>query len=85
MASVVLKSVGSAVGNMFLPGIGGALLGGFAGNLGGVIDGRLGLGGSALQDPGWKICRCRIPAMGWGYPWFTAMRGLRGMLSGLRI
>ena len=47
MASVVLKSVGAAVGNFFLPGIGGALLGGVGGNLGGVIDGQLGLGASS--------------------------------------
>ena len=54
MASVVLKSVGSAVGNALLPGIGGALLGGLGSNLGNIIDGQLGLGttvtGPQLQN-----------------------------------
>jgi hypothetical protein len=44
MASVILRSAGAAVGNMLMPGIGGALLGGLAGNLGNVVDGQLGLG-----------------------------------------
>ncbi|MDD3029980.1 MAG: phage tail protein [Alphaproteobacteria bacterium] len=44
MASVVLKSVGAAVGDAFLPGLGGSLLGGLAGNLGGIVDSQLGLG-----------------------------------------
>jgi hypothetical protein len=44
MASVILKSVGAAVGNMFLPGLGGALLGGLGGALGNIVDAQLGLG-----------------------------------------
>jgi hypothetical protein len=44
MASVVLKSVGAAVGNALLPGFGGALFGGLGAALGASIDGQLGLG-----------------------------------------
>ncbi len=44
MSSVIFKTIGAAVGNAFLPGIGGAVLGGFAGSLGGMIDAQLGLG-----------------------------------------
>ncbi|MFA4994211.1 MAG: phage tail protein [Bdellovibrionales bacterium] len=44
MASVILKSVGSVVGNIFMPGFGGALLGGLGAGLGGLIDNQLGLG-----------------------------------------
>ncbi len=44
MASVVLRSAGAAVGNAFMPGIGGALFGTLAGSLGGMIDSKLGLG-----------------------------------------
>lgn len=38
MASIVLTAAGSALGNMLLPGIGGAVLGGLGGMLGGTID-----------------------------------------------
>lgn len=44
MASVILRSVGAAAGNMLLPGIGGGLLGSLGGNIGGSIDGQLGIG-----------------------------------------
>src|ERR1700744_4674724 len=44
MASVVLRTAGSAVGNALLPGIGGAFLGNLGRSVGGIIDGKLGLG-----------------------------------------
>lgn len=44
MASVILKTAGAAVGNLLLPGIGGAIFGGLGASLGGLIDSRLGLG-----------------------------------------
>ncbi len=44
MASVILQSIGASVGNMLLPGVGGALFGGLAGGLGGLVDAKLGLG-----------------------------------------
>jgi hypothetical protein len=47
MASVILKTAASAVGNAFLPGIGGQLFGMVGAGLGGVIDGQLGLGSQA--------------------------------------
>lgn len=50
MASIILRSVGSAVGNTLLPGIGGAFLGNLGRSIGGLIDGQLGLGGS-YQGP----------------------------------
>ncbi|MDX2027706.1 MAG: phage tail protein [Alphaproteobacteria bacterium] len=50
MASIILRSVGSAVGNALLPGIGGAFLGNLGRSIGGLIDGQLGLGGT-YQGP----------------------------------
>jgi len=44
MASVILKTVGAAVGNFLLPGFGGMLLGGAGASLGGMVDSKLGLG-----------------------------------------
>ncbi len=44
MASVILKSVGAAVGNFLLPGFGGALLGSLGAGLGSLVDSKLGLG-----------------------------------------
>lgn len=44
MASVILRSVGSAAGNSMMPGIGGAFLGNLGSSFGGAIDGQLGLG-----------------------------------------
>ena len=44
MASVILKSIGSAVGNMIMPGIGGYLLGSIGGYAGSFIDSAMGLG-----------------------------------------
>ncbi|HEU0117350.1 MAG TPA: phage tail protein, partial [Alphaproteobacteria bacterium] len=44
MASVVLRSVGGAVGNALLPGIGGVFGSVIGGSLGSAIDGQLGLG-----------------------------------------
>jgi len=56
MASVILRSVGSAAGNAMLPGIGGAFLGNISGGFGNSIDGQLGLGahvtGPRLQNLG---------------------------------
>src|ERR1700722_15301607 len=45
MASIVLHSVGAAVGNLLLPGIGGAFFGVLGQAAGGLIDSQLGLGG----------------------------------------
>ena len=50
MASIILRDVGSAVGNSILPGIGGAFLGTLGSSLGGLVDGQLGLG-STYQGP----------------------------------
>lgn len=44
MASIVLQSVGSAIGNALLPGFGGILLGSLGRSVGGLIDAKLGLG-----------------------------------------
>src|SRR5258708_335923 len=44
MASVILHSVGAAVGNALLPGIGGAFFGVVGAAAGGLIDGKLRLG-----------------------------------------
>ncbi len=44
MASVILHSVGAAIGNSIIPGIGGAFLGVLGHAAGGLIDSQLGLG-----------------------------------------
>ncbi|MER2519726.1 MAG: phage tail protein [Bdellovibrionales bacterium] len=44
MASIVLQSVGSAIGNALIPGLGGILLGSLGRSVGGLIDAKLGLG-----------------------------------------
>ena len=44
MASIILRSAGAAAGNALLPGIGGAVLGSLGRSVGGIIDGKLGLG-----------------------------------------
>ncbi len=44
MASIILHSVGAAVGNALVPGLGGAFLGALGRGLGGSLDGQLGLG-----------------------------------------
>src|ERR1700722_12782339 len=46
MASVILRSVGAAAGNVLLPGVGGAFFGVVGAATGGLIDNRLGLGAS---------------------------------------
>ena len=50
MASIILRGVGTAVGNALLPGIGGAFLGTLGSVAGSYIDGALGLG-SKIQGP----------------------------------
>ncbi len=49
MASIVLSSVGSSLGNMVLPGLGGRLLGTVGRRAGGLIDSELGLTDSASE------------------------------------
>src|ERR1700683_3528509 len=50
MASIILRGVGSAVGNALLPGVGGAFLGALGNVAGSSIDGALGLG-TRVQGP----------------------------------
>jgi hypothetical protein len=50
MASIVLSSVGNVIGNAFLPGIGGRLLGSYGASVGKELDGSLGLSGSTSSD-----------------------------------
>src|SRR6202167_1611071 len=50
MASIILRGVGTAVGNALVPFVGGAFLGTLAGAAGGAIDNALGLG-AKIQGP----------------------------------
>lgn len=51
MASIILSSMASSIGNMILPGIGGRILSRYARKAGNVIDEKLGLDASSSSEP----------------------------------
>ena len=55
MASIILSSVGSSVGNMFLPGLGGKLLSALGRRIGHTIDGEIGWSTSSSPKDGSRL------------------------------
>jgi len=55
MASIILSSIGSSVGNMMLPGLGGKLMSSLARKVGHVVDGEIGWSTSSVAKDGPRL------------------------------